>query len=56
MRVGAGFDAISDLLAGWGDRVVAIGQAQDDGRDHFALARFTERGAPDLDASTPAAR
>ncbi len=48
LRVGVGFDAISDLLAGWGDRVVALGQAQADGRDHFALARFTERGTPDL--------
>ena len=47
MRVGEGFDAISDLLEGWGGRVVAVGQARDDGRDHFALARFTEGGAPD---------
>jgi len=47
MRVGAGFDAISDLVAGWGDRVVAIGQAQADGRDRFALARFDRRGVPD---------
>ena len=47
MPVGDGFDAISDLVAGRGDRVVAVGQAQVDGRDHFALARFTERGAPD---------
>ena len=47
MRVGAGFDAISDLVAGWGGRVVAIGQAQDDGRDRFALARFDKHGVPD---------
>ena len=50
MRVGAGFDAISDLVAGWGGRVVAIGQAQDDGRDRFALARFdrARRARPDV--------
>ncbi len=48
MRVGEGFDAISDLLAGWGGRVVALGQAQVDGRDRFALARVNDRGAPDL--------
>ena len=48
MRVGAGFDAISDLLPGSGDRVVALGQAQANGRDHFALARFDEHGAPDV--------
>ena len=47
MRVGLGFDAISDLVAGWGDRVIAIGQAQEDGRDRFALARFNRNGAPD---------
>jgi uncharacterized delta-60 repeat protein len=48
LRVGVGFDAISDLLTGRGGRVVALGQAQAGGRDHFALARFDEHGAPDL--------
>jgi uncharacterized delta-60 repeat protein len=47
MRIGHGFDAISDLVTGWGGRVVALGQAQDDGRDHFALARFDDDGEPD---------
>jgi len=46
-RVGAGFDAISDLVASSPDRVVAIGQAQEDGRDRFALARLDQRGVPD---------
>ena len=47
MRVSQGFDAISDLVAGWGDRVIAVGQAQEDGRDRFALARLDKRGVPD---------
>jgi uncharacterized delta-60 repeat protein len=47
MRVGQGFDAISDLVAAPGDHIVAIGQAQSDGRDHFALARFDRHGGPD---------
>jgi uncharacterized delta-60 repeat protein len=47
MRVGEGFDAISDLIEAPGDRIVAIGQARSDGRDHFALARFDKHGAPD---------
>ena len=46
-RVGAGFDAISDLLPGPGDHVVAVGQARADGRDRFALARYDRRGVPD---------
>ena len=46
-RVGTGFDAISDLVPVGGERVVAVGQAADDGRDHFALARYDGRGAPD---------
>jgi uncharacterized delta-60 repeat protein len=47
LRVGTGFDAISDLLPGPGGRVVGVGQAQAAGRDRFALARFDVRGAPD---------
>jgi uncharacterized delta-60 repeat protein len=46
-RVGSGFDAISDLVAAPGDRVVAVGQAVEDGRDRFALARYDRRGVPD---------
>jgi uncharacterized delta-60 repeat protein len=48
MRVGTGFDAISDLVTAPGDHIVAVGQAQSDGRDHFALARFDKHGRPDL--------
>ncbi len=47
MPVGDGFDAISDLVAGRGDRVIAVGQAEVLGNDRVALARFTPRGAPD---------
>src|SRR5215210_5464210 len=48
MRVGEGFDAISDLVLGWGDRVIGIGQAEEGGRDHFTLARVNKHGAPDV--------
>ncbi len=47
LRVGDGFDAISDLLLETGDRVVAVGQAELGGRDRFALARLDRRGVPD---------
>ena len=47
MPVGDGFDAISDLVAGRGNRVIAVGQAQVLGHDRVALARFDRRGAPD---------
>ena len=47
MRVGDGFDAISDLVADRGGRIVAVGQARSAGRDRIALARFDPRGAPD---------
>ena len=47
MRVGEGFDAISDLVAAPGDRLVAVGQAEEDARSRFALARFERTGAPD---------
>ena len=46
-RVGSGFDAISDLVPGPGDQVVAVGQAASGGRDRFALARYDRRGVPD---------
>src|SRR3954469_500712 len=47
-RVGQGFDAISDLVPGFGDHFTAVGQANADGRDRFALARYDRRGKPDL--------
>jgi uncharacterized delta-60 repeat protein len=47
MPVGDGFDAISDLVAGRGDRVIAVGQAQVLGHDRVALARFDPHGVPD---------
>src|SRR4051812_42386401 len=46
-RVGQGFDAISDLVPGFGDHFTAVGQANADGRDRFALARYDRRGKPD---------
>ena len=46
-RVGEGFDAISDLVPGFGDHFTAVGQANADGRDRFALARYDRRGKPD---------
>ena len=46
-RVGTGFDAISDLVPGPGDWFTAVGQANADGRDRFALARYDRRGIPD---------
>src|SRR4051794_8091890 len=46
MRVGAGFDAISDLVPA-GERLVAVGQAEAGGRPRFALARFDRHGAAD---------
>ena len=46
-RVGEGFDAISDLVPGFGDHFTAVGQANADGRDRFALARYDRRGRPD---------
>ena len=46
-RVGTGFDAISDLVPGPGDGFTAVGQANADGRDRFALARYDRRGMPD---------
>ena len=46
-RVGSGFDAISDLVPGPGDQVVAVGQAAADGHNRFALARYDRRGQPD---------
>jgi uncharacterized delta-60 repeat protein len=46
-RVGEGFDAISDLIPGFGDHLTAVGQANADGRDGFALARYDRRGKPD---------
>jgi uncharacterized delta-60 repeat protein len=47
MPVGDGFDAVSDLVAGRGGRVIAVGQAEVLGHDRVALARFDQRGAPD---------
>ena len=46
-RVGEGFDAISDLVPGFGDHFTAVGQANDTLRDRFALARFDRHGKPD---------
>jgi uncharacterized delta-60 repeat protein len=46
-RVGTGFDAISDLVPGMGDHFTAVGQANADGRDRFALARYDRHGKPD---------
>ena len=46
-RVGQGFDAISDLVPGFGDHFTAVGQANAAGRDRFALARYDRRGKPD---------
>jgi uncharacterized delta-60 repeat protein len=46
-RVGEGFDAISDLVPGFGDHFTAVGQANAVGRDRFALARYDRRGKPD---------
>ena len=46
MPVGDGFDAISDLVAGPGERVVAVGQAQALGQDRVALARFDRQARP----------
>ena len=46
-RVGTGFDAISDLVPDAGERIVAVGQANADGRDRFALARYDGHGKPD---------
>ena len=46
-RVGEGFDAISDLVPGFGDHFTAVGQANAAGRDRFALARYDRRGKPD---------
>ena len=46
-RVGEGFDAISDLVPGFGDHFTAVGQANADGRDRLALARYDRRGKPD---------
>ena len=46
-RVGTGFDAISDLVPGMGDHFTAVGQANADGRDGMALARYDRRGMPD---------
>jgi len=46
-KVGSGFDAISDLVPGPGDAVVAVGQAATASGDRFALARYDRRGALD---------
>jgi uncharacterized delta-60 repeat protein len=46
-RVGEGFDAISDLVPGFGDHFTAVGQANADRRDRFALARYDRGGKPD---------
>ena len=46
-RVGQGFDAISDLVPGFGDHFTAVGQANDTLHDRFALARYDRRGKPD---------
>ena len=46
-RVGSGFDAISDLVPVRGDRVVAVGQAEEAALTRFALARYDRRGTPD---------
>jgi len=46
-RVGTGFDAISDLVPGFGDHFTAVGQANDGTRDRFALARYDRHGRPD---------
>ena len=46
-KVGSGFDAVSDLVPGPGDAVVAVGQAATASGDRFALARYDRRGALD---------
>ena len=45
--VGTGFDAISDLVPGMGEHFTAVGQANADGRDRMALARYDRHGKPD---------
>ena len=47
LRVGDGFDAISDLVMGPDENVIAVGHAQLGGHDGFALASFDEQGEPD---------
>jgi uncharacterized delta-60 repeat protein len=46
-KVGEDFDAISDLVPGAGSHFTAVGQANADGRDRFALARYDGHGVPD---------